>query len=161
YVAAGPRHARPKRGLVTRPDAREVTAYRAHVDAAVGALIANAPSAELARILEIVEIGLHHEQQHQELMLTDILHAFAQNPVAPVYDATFRMPARGDTDGYVDFPEVIHTIGHDGHGFSFDNETPAHRVLVGPVHIERALITNGRWLEFMAERGYATPALWL
>ena len=86
YVAAGPRHARPMRGLLTRPAASEVTAYRAHVDAAVAALIASADDATFARIAAIVEIGLHHEQQHQELLLTDILHAFAQNPVLPAYD---------------------------------------------------------------------------
>src|SRR3984893_2382273 len=93
YVAAGPRHARPKRGLITRPDAGEVTAYRVHVDAAVGELIVNAGSGESDKVLAIVEIGLHHEQQHQELMLTDILHAFAQNPTSPIYEAAWQRPA--------------------------------------------------------------------
>src|SRR6187431_430182 len=87
YVAAGPRHARPKRGLITRPDATEVAAYRAHVDAAVERLIAEASASALPEILRILEIGLNHEEQHQELMLTDILHAFAQNPTAPAYAA--------------------------------------------------------------------------
>src|SRR4051794_14785405 len=92
YVAAGPRHERPKRGLITRPDAREVAAYRAHVDHALATLIDEADEALLETILPILEIGLHHEQQHQELILTDILHAFAQNPTAPAYDPDWGMP---------------------------------------------------------------------
>src|SRR5580658_11355032 len=92
YVAAGPRHARPKRGLITRPSAAEVAAYRAHVDAAVEQLLADVAPAKLADVLKVVEIGLNHEQQHQELILTDILHAFAENPVAPAYDPAFRWP---------------------------------------------------------------------
>ena len=92
YVAAGPRHARPRRGLVTRPDCEQVAAFRAHVDQAVERLLASAEEPQLAELVRILEIGLHHEQQHQELLLTDILHAFAQNPVAPVYDADWRAP---------------------------------------------------------------------
>src|SRR5215218_9229774 len=91
YVAAGPRHDRPKRGLITRPDTREVAAYRAHVDQAVAALVESADGAALEKIFPILEIGLHHEQQHQELILADILHAFAQNPTAPAYDPDWRM----------------------------------------------------------------------
>jgi ergothioneine biosynthesis protein EgtB len=161
YVAAGPRHARPKRGLLTRPDAAEVAAYRAHVDAAVGELIAQASADALVKISRIVAIGLNHEQQHQELMLTDILHAFAQNPTAPAYDATWQPPERMPAHGFVDLPEGIHTIGHAGTGFAFDNEGPAHRVLAGPVRIARGLVTNLEWLEFMTDGGYATPSLWL
>ena len=161
YVAAGPRHARPKRGLVTRPDAAEAAAYRAHVDAAVTQLIAQAAPDALASVLGTVEIGLNHEQQHQELMWTDILHAFAQNPTAPVYDPDWQMPAPHSARGFVELPEGIHTIGHDGHGFCFDNETPAHRVLAGPVRLARGLVTNLEWLEFMADGGYRSPALWL
>ncbi len=92
YVAAGPRHARPKRGLITRPMRGEVAAYRAHVDAAVERLIGDASAAALPEILRILEIGLNHEEQHQELMLTDILHAFAQNPTNPAYDADWQPP---------------------------------------------------------------------
>jgi ergothioneine biosynthesis protein EgtB len=143
YVAAGPRHARPKRGLITRPDAGEVAAYRAHVDAAVEALIAEASAAALPEILRILEIGLNHEEQHQELLLTDILHAFAQNPTAPAYDANWRAPRATANGGYVELPEGIHTIGHQTDGYCFDNEGPSHRVLVGPVRIARALVNNG------------------
>ena len=94
YVAAGPRHARPQRGLITRPNGEDVAGYRAHVDAAVERLIAQVPAADAERVFAIVEIGLHHEQQHQELLITDILHAFAQNPTDPVYDAKLAAAAR-------------------------------------------------------------------
>jgi ergothioneine biosynthesis protein EgtB len=161
YVAAGPRHARPKRGLITRPDAREVGAYRVHVDAAVENLIEHAASRELDDVLRILEIGLNHEQQHQELILTDLLHAFAQNPTAPAYDANWRLPDRPREQSYLELVQGIHTVGHDGNGFAFDNERPAHRVLVGPVRIARELVTNSRWLEFMRDGGYRTPSLWL
>ena len=166
YVAAGPRHARPKRGLVTRPDAQEVAAYRAHVDAAVERLIETAPESDLADVLSIVEIGLHHEQQHQELILTDILHMFAQNPTHPAYDATWRFPLAKTGPGiagaeYASLPSGLHMIGHDGDGFSFDNESPRHQVLVQPVKLARALVTNAEWQAFMQDGGYRNPALWL
>ena len=160
YVAAGPRHARPQRGLITRPGVAETAAYRAHVDAAVAALIEYA--ADDARLFSIVEIGLHHEQQHQELMLTDILHAFAQNPTHPVYAADWQWPRRDRAPRAADARVAgIHTIGHDGEGYCFDNERPAHQVLLQPVRLARALVTNGEWLEFIADGGYETPGLWL
>jgi ergothioneine biosynthesis protein EgtB len=161
YVAAGPRHARPKRGLITRPDAAEVAAYRAHVDAAIEALVAQAPASEFEEILRILEIGLHHEQQHQELILTDILHAFSENPTAPIYDSNWRSLPPARAKGFVAIPEGIRTIGHQDASFCFDNEQPAHRVLVGPASIARNLVTNRDWLEFMADGGYARPELWL
>lgn len=161
YVAAGPRHARPSRGLLTRPNAQEVAAYRAHVDQAVAVLIESADDAAFDRIASIVEIGLHHEQQHQELLLTDILHAFAQNPVLPAYDPDWVMPkGKGSTD-YAQLPTGIHPIGFDGEGFCFDNELPVHRVLLQPVQISKALVTNREWLDFIADGGYARPDLWL
>jgi ergothioneine biosynthesis protein EgtB len=160
YVAAGPRHARPQRGLITRPGVAETTTYRAHVDAAVVKLIETTQEPE--RVFPIVEIGLHHEQQHQELVLTDLLHAFAQNPTHPVYDRHWQWPhgkrANAPQDGLV---AGIYTIGHDGASFSFDNERPSHQVLLHPVRVARTLVTNGEWLEFMADGGYATPGLWL
>src|SRR4029077_1503768 len=161
YVAAGPRHARPKRGMITRPDAGEVGEYRVHVDAAVERLIGEASTDALPDILRILEIGLNHEEQHQELMLTDILHAFAQNPTEPVYDANWQPPRATAQAGYAELPEGIHTIGHQAEGYCFDNEGPSHRVLVGPVTIARALVTNGEWLAFMNDGGYANPMLWL
>ena len=161
YVAAGPRHARPRRGLITQPDCATVAAYRVHVDAAVERLLADVDDATLAEVVRILEMALHHEQQHQELLLTDILHAFAQNPMAPAYDAAWRLPSVRSAEVYVDLPPGLHHIGFAGEGYCFDNEQPAHQVYVQPARISRGLISNGRWLEFMAEGGYATPSLWL
>ncbi|HET7803049.1 MAG TPA: ergothioneine biosynthesis protein EgtB [Pseudolabrys sp.] len=162
YVAAGPRHARPQRGLITRPNGTDVAAYRAHVDAAVERLIARVSAEEAGRVFTIVEVGLHHEQQHQELLLTDILHAFAQNPTDPVYDAKWQPPRTTlGPRGYVDVPAGVHAIGHDNEGFCFDNELPFHDELVPRVRIARHLVTNAEWLEFMSAGGYATPSVWL
>ena len=164
YVAAGPRHARPQRGLITRPGVAETAAYRAHVDAAVAELIETTRRSERDH-RRSSRSACNHEQQHQELMLTDILHAFAQNPTHPVYDAQWRWPAgegsaaRADGDVLI---AGIHTIGHDGDEASrFDNERPAHQCCWQPVRFRRALVTNGEWLAFMADGGYATPSLWL
>jgi ergothioneine biosynthesis protein EgtB len=160
YVAAGPRHERPKRGLVTRPNASKVGQYRVHVDAAVERMIERAGAADWARIVEVLEIGLHHEQQHQELMLTDILHAFSNNPTAPAYDPNWQPPRAEGGKGFAALSGVK-TIGFDGQGFSFDNEHPAHRVFLEPVKIARGLVTNAEWMEFMAAGGYGKPELWL
>ena len=162
YVAAGPRHARPQRGLITRPNGEEVTGYRAHVDAAVERLIENVPAANAAHVFNILEIGLHHEQQHQELLITDILHAFAQNPTDPVYDAAWQPPcAAQGPGGFVDVPSGIHAVGHEGTSFCFDNETPRHDALIPDVRIARHLVSNAEWLKFIAAGGYSTPSLWL
>jgi ergothioneine biosynthesis protein EgtB len=161
YVAAGPRHARPERGLITRPTNEEVAAYRAHVNAAVERLIAEAKLAALPEILRILEIGLHHEEQHQELMLTDILHAFSLNPTNPAYDKKWQPPRAAGGEGYVELTAGIHKIGHEGTGYCFDNETPAHQELIQPVRIARSLVTNREWLAFMQDGGYRTPSLWL
>jgi ergothioneine biosynthesis protein EgtB len=161
YVAAGPRHARPERGVITRPDASEVTAYRAHVDRAVDGLLQHADAKTLDAIVPVIEIGLHHEQQHQELMLTDILHAFAQNPTHPAYDAAWQPPSTDSGRSWAELPAGIHTIGFPGGGFCFDNEQPAHQVLLREGLIARHLVINGEWLEFMADDGYAAHDLWL
>ncbi|HEY7298275.1 MAG TPA: ergothioneine biosynthesis protein EgtB [Xanthobacteraceae bacterium] len=162
YVAAGPRHARPQRGLITRPDLARIAEYRAYVDAAVERLISTAADPQLCEMLRIVEIGLHHEQQHQELLLTDILHAFAQNPTAPTYDADWRLPACGKPSrGFAELSGGIHTIGYSGDGFCFDNEGPPHRIFLEPVRIARSLVTNAQWIDFISDGGYATPSLWL
>ena len=161
YVSAGPRHTRHNRGVITRPGVTEVTAYRAYVDEAMTRALATADAKLLATLAPLIEIGLNHEQQHQELMLTDILHAFSFNPTAPAYDANWRRPRSQRSGGNLHLAEGIHTVGHAGDSFCFDNERPAHRTLVGPVGIARDLVTNGEWLEFMADGGYATPTLWL
>ncbi len=127
YVQAGPRAPRISRGLVTRPTCDEVAAFRAHVDAAVCRLIEAAPEAALPDLVAVVEIGLHHEQQHQELMLTDILHAFAQNPLSPAYDPAWRFPVPAAAEGGVRLERGIRRVGHEGDGFSFDNESPGTR----------------------------------
>jgi ergothioneine biosynthesis protein EgtB len=163
YVTAGPRQARAQRGLITRPSADEVTAYRRHVDDAVVRLIESANN--IAELAPIIEIGLHHEQQHQELLLTDILHAFSCNETHPAYDAQWQWPqptrlsaTEGRRDAWL---SGIYTIGHAGAGFCFDNEQPSHQVLLQPVRLKASLVSNGEWLEFMADSGYATPTLWL
>ncbi|WP_316175513.1 MULTISPECIES: ergothioneine biosynthesis protein EgtB [unclassified Bradyrhizobium] len=162
YVSAGPRHTRGERGLITRPGVAEVTAYRRHVDAAMVDFLGSADTATLTAVAPLVEVGLNHEQQHQELMLTDILHAFAQNPTAPAYDPSWTFPAPTETgEDWVHLPEGIHTVGHAGDGYHFDNEEPAHRALVGPVGIARNLVTNAEWLAFMDDGGYRTATLWL
>ena len=161
YVAAGPRHARPERGLITRPNAEEVAAYRWHVDAAVADLIAGSKGQTLAAIVPIIEIGLHHEQQHQELMLTDILHAVSMNPTNPAYDPKWEPPLAQSDNEWAELPQGIHHIGHHGDSFCFDNEMPRHQTLLRQGLIACGLVTNGEWLEFMADNGYTTPSLWL
>ena len=162
YVTAGPRHARHQRGHLTRPAADEITAYRRHVDAMVIKFFRGTAEDALAKIVPLVEVGLNHEQQHQELMLTDILHAFAQNPIPPAYDPAWEFPASTRTgDAWVTLNEGIHTVGHTDDSFHFDNEKPAHRALVGPVTVGRHLVTNADWLAFMNDGGYSTPTLWL
>jgi ergothioneine biosynthesis protein EgtB len=107
-------------------------------------------------------LGLHHEQQHQELLLTDILHAFAENPISPAYDRAWRAPAvQQSSNEFVTLPVGIHTVGFAADGFCFDNERPAHQALLQPVRIGRSLVNNSQWLEFMHDGGYSTPSLWL
>jgi ergothioneine biosynthesis protein EgtB len=161
YVSAGPRHTRGARGLITRPGVEDVTAYRRHVDAAMVKLLREADAATLDKVAPLVEIGLNHEQQHQELMLTDILHAFGQNPIAPAYDPAWRFPDATPGNDWVTLPEGIHSIGHADDTYHFDNEKPAHRALVGPVKLARNLVTNAEWRAFMDDGGYQTTTLWL
>jgi ergothioneine biosynthesis protein EgtB len=159
YVSAGPRQARPQRGLITRPTVSEVAAYRAHVDDAVADLIQTAKNFD--ELVPIIEIGLQHEQQHQELLLTDILHAFSFNETNPAYDPDWQWPQIGQRPAASAPLAGINAIGHDGKGFCFDNELPTHQVLLQPVRLSPSLVTNGEWLEFMADGGYTTPTLWL
>lgn len=158
YEAAGPRHARPRRGLLTRPSLDEVLAYRAHVDAALAGALGGLPDA--AR--DLVILGTHHEEQHQELLLTDILHLFAQNPVEPVYavgpDAP--RPVNGAHD-WIEHAGGIVSVGHEGAGFAFDCEGPGHQVLLPPFALGSRLITNAEWQAFIDDDGYRTPSLWL
>lgn len=162
YETVGARHPRPRRGMLTRPTLAEVLAYREHVDSAIAALL-EAGTADEA--LDLVELGCHHEQQHQELLLTDILHLFAQNPLRPAYRAPDRAEETGD--GPVEparfhpFEGGIVEIGHKGGGFAFDCEGPRHRALVEPYALADRLVTNGEWIAFMQDGGYRDPLLWL
>jgi ergothioneine biosynthesis protein EgtB len=162
YVAAGPRHYRPERGLITRPSVKDIAGYRAHVDAAMVQLIENLADDAAATVFALLEIGLHHEQQHQELMFTDLLHAFAQNPfdIAYLPDWQSPRPQTGEA-GDVQLPSGLRTIGYDDDCFCFDNEQPVHQTYLQPARIGRGLVTNGEWLEFMRDGGYVTPAFWL
>jgi dimethylhistidine N-methyltransferase len=160
YEAVGERHARDRRGLLTRPSAEEVTAYRRQVDHAMCRLLDSGKCD--AEATALVTLGLQHEQQHQELLLTDILHAFAQNPLLPAY-ASYRPgeAAQSSPLRYTQFDNGCIAIGHDGAGFAFDNETPRHEVIVAPYRLADRLITNGEWLDFIADGGYRNPVLWL
>jgi len=162
YEALGPRQFRPERGLLTRPANREVTAYRAHVDAAMARFIDGADDATWRDAAPLVALGLHHEQQHQELILMDILHAFSRNALFPAYQLFRPAPAAtAPALAWVDQPGGEVAIGHGGEGFAFDNEAPRHRVLLEPYRLASRCVTNAEWLDFMADGGYRTPALWL
>jgi ergothioneine biosynthesis protein EgtB len=162
YEAVGPRHPRPSRGLLTRPSLERVIAYRRHVDEALDALLArvSTPAEELAALLEI---GINHEQQHQELLLTDILALFAANPLCPAYRAPRprTVTAAPASAGWIDYGGGIHRVGHAGNEFAWDNEAPRHDVLIHPFRLADRLVTNAEWLEFIADGGYTTPSLWL
>ena len=161
YVQAGERHCRAQRGLVTRPTVAEVFAYRAHVDAALRALVERIGDDPHHPAVPVIELGLHHEQQHQELMLTDIKHVFWTNPLRPAYIPRRATSHASDATNWVGVAAGIHRIGHEADGFSFDNESPAHRVYVEAFSVADRLATNGEWLEFINDRGYHRPELWL
>ena len=155
YHAVGEQHARPQRGLITRPGLAEVLAYRAAVDARVLALLARNPSPDT---LALLTLGLHHEQQHQELVLTDLKHLLACNPLRPVYRPA---PGRGagaapslPPPGWIEWGGGAVDIGHAGAGFAFDNETPRHRHWLAPHALADRLVTQGEFAAFVAEGGY-------
>jgi ergothioneine biosynthesis protein EgtB len=161
YVTAGPLYPRPERGLLTRPTVREVLAYRAAVGSALGAFL-ETPSSRTPEVAALVELGLHHEQQHQELLLTDILHAFSRNPLAPAY---LPREAPGPSPipplRWKDHPGGLIEVGHAGVGFAFDNEGPAHRVFLEPFSIASRPVTAGEYLAFIEDGGYRRAELWL
>lgn len=160
YEAEGPRHARPRRGMLTRPTLAQVLDYRAHVDAAI---LAHWPTLEPA-VRDLVELGCHHEQQHQELLLTDILHLFAQNPLLPaIWPRTaIAGPAVSVAEPrWQDGRTGIVDIGHTGGGFAFDCEGPRHPVLLAPHQLADRPVTAGEWIAFIADGGYRDPRLWL
>jgi dimethylhistidine N-methyltransferase len=160
YEGVGPRHPRAERGLLSRPGVGEVTAYRDTVDEAMEDVLGRSlPEPVLAR----VELGLHHEQQHQELLLMDIKHVLGTNPLGPAYRLT-RPPAGGDPGplGWIGYEGGLVEVGAPaGPGFAFDNESPRHQEWVAPFELADRLVTAGEWLEFMADGGYRRPDLWL
>jgi ergothioneine biosynthesis protein EgtB len=159
YEAVGARHPRPQRGLLTRPSADAVGAYRAHVDAAMQTWLAGDVPAPLA---DLVTLGLHHEQQHQELLLTDMLHAFAQNPLLPAVLPGWTEPAGSpDPTRWVTCHGGIASIGAANSGFSFDNETPRHQTLLRPYQLASRLVRNADYLAFIEDGGYRRAALWM
>ncbi len=158
YEAEGDRHARPERGLLTRPSLAEILDYRAHVDSAM----AEAISSFEAPQLDLVELGLHHEQQHQELLLTDILHLFSRNPLMPAYSAAAAESAPlAAPVQWIEGPTGVNKIGHDGNAFAFDCEGPRHEVLLHPHALADRPVTNGEWLAFIESGGYRDPVHWL
>ena len=165
YETVGPRHARPQRGLLSRPGVEEIGHYRASVDHAMDQLLVAGGTDHAARMTGLVELGLHHEQQHQELLLMDIKHVLAVNPLHPAYRPFERAPAieAGPHGGptWIDHAGGVVSVGHVGEGFCFDNETPRHEVLLSPFAIRSNLVTAGDWLAFVTEGGYREPALWM
>ncbi len=156
YEAEGERIARARRGMLSRPTLAEILEWRAHVDAAIEPLLGD-PS-----VAGLIDLGIAHEQQHQELLLTDIKHALFQNPLGPAMWPAEPVPAmRTETDGWHEHPGGIAMIGHRGDGFAFDNEGLPHRVLLEPFALARRLVTNAEWDAFIADGGYRTASLWL
>jgi ergothioneine biosynthesis protein EgtB len=166
YETVGPRHERPKRGMLSRPTAAEVGDYRRRVDERLAQLLATADAATLARLLPIVELGINHEEQHQELLLTDILHAFSQNPLHPSFlaPAAATSPRSGTSAplGYVAFDGGLHEIGApETQPFAFDNERPRHKQWLEPFALADRLVSAGELEAFIRAGGYRTPSLWL
>jgi ergothioneine biosynthesis protein EgtB len=158
YEAVGPRHPRPSRGLLTRPSAARVTQYRRHVD---DAMLRAIPLLQ-GQVHDLIELGLHHEQQHLELLMTDILHAFAANPLFPAVMQGWREPAGdGDPARFVPFDGGLYRIGHPGNAFCFDNEGPSHQVYLQPFALASHLVRNCDWLDFIRDGGYRTSSLWM
>lgn len=171
YNGVGEQHPRAQRGLVTRPSLAEVRAWRAAVDERVVTLLQRLPAINHAAVADIVELGLQHEQQHQELLLTDLLHLLSLNPLTPVYRPQWPLAAVSPLAlNWVGFEGGLVEIGHgghDGHGghggeaFAFDNETPRHRHWLRPYALANRLTTHGEWAAFIADGGYRDPRWWL
>ena len=157
YEAVGERHPRFARGMITRPGTDEVTAYRKHVDKGVASLLGRGE-----QFGKLVELGMQHEQQHQELLLTDILHAFSLNPLKPSVIPSWKAPHRGSgRERFIEHRGGIVPVGHESAGFAFDNEGPRHEVLLRPFAIGSSVVRNAAWLQFMEDGGYRRPTLWM
>lgn len=159
YNTVGARHARPQRGLLTRPSLDEVRSYRAHVDAGLDRLFAQGGVPT-----DLIELGIAHEEQHQELLCTDLLHLFAQNPLRPAYLVEPQRPEPVELAAaltWIELPEQKTRIGHDGQGFAFDCEGPKHDQIVPAFQLANRVVTCGEWCEFIADGGYQEPRHWL
>jgi len=163
YNAAGDMHRRDLRGLISRPTVAETYRFRESIDDCMVKLLEEADDELLSKIEPVLTLGLHHEQQHQELLITDIKHVFSQNPLYPVFQPSEDAIQSGKPgpQRFVEFDEATVGIGHDGRGFSYDNEGPRHRALVAPFALSNRLITNGEYLAFMEAGGYKRPEFWL
>ena len=164
YEAVGARHPRHQRGNLSRPTVAEVYQYRAHVDRAMQTLLATIP--DQPHLAELVTLGLHHEQQHQELLLTDIKHILALNPLHPVYrhdlpDLPVPVAPTEQNFKWLEYPGGLYSIGHTGTEFAFDNELPRHQVYLRDYQLGNRLVTNGEYLEFITAGGYQTAKYWL
>ncbi len=162
YNSLGQRHCRPKRGLISRPTVQEIYAYRAYVDQQVLAFLQESDEQRLTAVAPIVTLGIHHEQQHQELLLTDLKHVLSCNPLNPVYRSqeaqhTIQTPSLE----WITYPEGIAWIGHEGTSFCYDNEEPRHRQFLEGYRLASRLTTNGEYLAFIDDGGYCNPLLWL
>lgn len=155
YEAEGERIARFSRGMLSRPTLAQILEWRAHVDEAIQPLL------DRAELRPLIELGLAHEQQHQELLLTDIKHALFQNPLGPAMWENASSELGERTEGWYSHPGGVALVGHQADGFAFDNEGPAHRVLLEPFALSSTLVSNGDWAEFIADGGYRNAALWL
>jgi ergothioneine biosynthesis protein EgtB len=161
YEAVGPRYARPDRGLISRPGAHDVGVYRHNVDDRVRDLLTTLDDGTLDKVSPTIELGFHHEQQHQELLLMDIKHVLSRNPLRPVYAGAPSEAVEPDPLDWVEVDGGLVEVGHRGEGFSFDNELPPHQQWLEPYRLADRLVTNHEWLEFMADGGYRRPELWL
>ena len=159
YEAVGDRHPRPQRGMLSRPAIGEILAWRQQVDEALARLLKSGDP----EVLALAELGLHHEQQHQELLLMDILDGFSRQPLEPVYAANAELTTllRGDGGGWLACEGGLVEVGHPGDGFHFDNETPRHRVWLEPFELKSQLVSNAEYRRFIADGGYQRPDLWM
>jgi ergothioneine biosynthesis protein EgtB len=162
YEAVGPRHPRPERGMLSRPSAAEIGAYRAHVDAAMGRFIATASAPVWRETEPLLELGLNHEEQHQELILMDIKHALSLNPLQPAYAPPRPAERRAAPDlSFVGFDAGLCEIGHGGGEFAFDNEGPRHKVFLAPYRLASRPVTCGEYRAFIDDGGYRRAEFWL
>ncbi|NNE39160.1 MAG: ergothioneine biosynthesis protein EgtB, partial [Gammaproteobacteria bacterium] len=162
YYTHGNMHPRPKRGLLSRPTVDEIYQYRKTIDDAMLELIKSVDESRWADLSFRVELGLHHEQQHQELLLMDVKHNFNANPLKPAYRSDLKIPTGQKSDlDWITYDGGIKNLGNDGTEFCFDNETPSHDILLTPYKLSQRFVSNSEYLDFMNDGGYTNPALWL